>query len=204
MSLQRFHLPSKKSSGGKYGCQYLRIELRTTHHFRTIAKQIGFELSNDELTFPERTVLLMRGSQEQIKQSIMFLNCIAEIKRAKETAEFFNSLKPTEQREWVDELLGRTHWPDDQAPYVCILDTGVNSGHPLLTPALDETDLHTIEPDWGSADQNGHGTEMAGLALWGDLTDVLDISDPCFLSHRLESVKLLPRMLQTKVAITVI
>ena len=170
----------------------LKDRKSTNHHFRSIAEQIGFELSFDELHFPERSILLMHGTQGQIQQSMMLLNNIAELKRAKETAEFFDSLKPTEHREWSDELLELTQWPLENAPHICILDTGVNAGHPLLAQSLNISDLHTIEPAWGVADQNGHGTEMAGLAVWGDLTQSLASSDPVVLTHRLESVKLLP------------
>ena len=164
----------------------------TIHGFRAIAGQIGFELSRDELHFPDRMVLLMRGTQRQIKQSVMLLNNVAELRRAKETAEFFDALKPTEQREWVDNLLGRTQWPDENAPHVCILDTGINAGHPLLAPLLASRDLHTVEPVWGVDDRDGHGTEMAGLAAWGDLTEAMASSNQVVLGHRLESVKLLP------------
>lgn len=166
--------------------------MSTIHRFRSVAGQIGFGLSADELHFPERSVLLMYGTQEQIQQSMMLLNSVAELKRAKETAEFFDSLNPTERREWVDELLERTQWPLENAPRVCILDTGVNAGHPLLAESLNVDDLHTNEPAWDVADQNGHGTEMAGLAIWGDLTHSLASSDPVVLTHRLESVKILP------------
>jgi len=38
----------------------------------------------------------------------------------------------------------------------------------------------------------GHGTEMAGLALYGDLTPLLAGSMPVVLTHRLETVKILP------------
>lgn len=159
--------------------------------FRNLAEQIGFHLSRDELQFPERTVLLMQGTMGQIKQSVLLLNSIAELRRAKETAEFFDSMTPVEQREWVEDLLARTQYPDGRAPHICILDTGVNRGHPLIQPALDSGDLHTIEPDWGSSDDHGHGTEMAGLALVGDLSEALTSKDSVALSHRLESVKLL-------------
>ncbi len=165
----------------------------TNHRFRSIAGKIGFRLSPDELHFPERSVLLMYGTQQQIQQSVMLLNSIAELKRAKETAEFFDSLNPSEQREWIDDLLKRSHWPSEDSPYVCVLDTGVNVGHPLLEQSLNSVDLHTIEPVWGVADQNGHGTEMAGLSLWGDLTHCLETADSINLTHRLESVKLLPQ-----------
>ena len=89
-------------------------------------------------------------------------------------------------------MLERTQWPLENVPHICILDTGVNIGHPLLVQSLNVDDLHTNEPAWGVADQAGHGTEMAGLAVWGDLTHSLASSDPVVVTHRLESVKILP------------
>ncbi|MGI5862126.1 MAG: S8 family peptidase [Myxococcales bacterium] len=64
--------------------------------------------------------------------------------------------------------------------------------HPLLESSLAAEDCHTCEPSWGVHDQEGHGTEMAGLALYGDLTPVLAGSGPVHLRHQLESVKILP------------
>ena len=80
----------------------------------------------------------------------------------------------------------------DATPHACLLDTGVNRGHPLLAPALDMGDLHTVEPGWGTDDSAGHGTEMAGLALVGDLSELLADAGPVEIEHRLESVKLIP------------
>lgn len=163
----------------------------TVREFRNITEKIGFRFSEGELVFPERTVVLMTGTQRQIRQSMMMLNSVAELRRAKETAEFFDSLHPTEQREWVDNLLHRTIMRRGELPSVCILDTGVNNGHPLLVNALHPDDMHTVHPEAGNFDIVGHGTEMAGIALYGDLTDALDADGRIILSHRLESVKLL-------------
>jgi hypothetical protein len=163
----------------------------TNARFRATAEKIDFQVSGDQLEFPERTVLLMKGTKEQIKRSILLLNNIAEIRRAKETAEFFDSLTPVEQRQRVDDLVNRIRFSGEQAPHVCLLDTGVNNGHPLLAPALDSKDLHTVEPDWGPADEVGHGTELAGIALLGDLIAPIAATDKIVLRHRLESVKLL-------------
>lgn len=162
--------------------------------FREMAASLGFRLAAGELEFPERTVLLVYGSVAQMKRSMMTLNSIAELRKAKETADFFDSLVPSEQPEWADELNARLSVPPANAdvPYICILDTGVNNGHPLLTRALDSADLHTVEPGWGVADQDGHGTEMAGVTLFGNLTEVLESTQPITVDHRLESVKLLP------------
>ena len=163
--------------------------------FRRGAEAQGMETARGELHFPERTVLLVRTSAEEMRRSIVTLNSIAGLRRAKETAEFFDPMSREEQWEWLDDLLARTRYPsdDDEAPRVCLLDTGANRGHPLLSPALAAADLHTVEPAWGTDDEEGHGTQMAGLALAGDLTDLLSGNDPVEINHRLEAVKLLPR-----------
>jgi hypothetical protein len=120
---------------------------------------------------------------------------LAEVRKAKETAAEFADMAPDEQSEWMGELLGRTTQSAlAVAPAVCLLDTGVTRGHPLLESSLSLADCHTCDPDWGAHDHHGHGTEMAGLALYGDLVPVLAGSEPVQLGHRLESVKILPPM----------
>lgn len=166
----------------------------TTGRFKQLAERLGFQVTLGEVQFPERTVLLAYGSAGQMKRSILTLNSIAELRRAKETAEFFDALPPAEQPGWLDELLGRTTVPEEGAevPHVCIFDTGVNHGHPLIAIALTAADSHTIEPGWGTDDGDGHGTAMAGLAMAGNLAEALESNDPVQVGHRLESVKLLP------------
>ncbi len=163
-------------------------------NFQRLSESLGFRVAPGVVEFPERTVLLVRTSAAAMGRSMMMLNSIAELRRAKETAEFFDSLSPEEQPAWMDELLDRCRFSrsDDPAPYICLLDTGVNNGHPLIAPALADSDLHTVEPAWGTDDAEGHGTAMAGLAIAGDLTDVLALDEPVEIGHRLESVKLLP------------
>ncbi|MGH7635363.1 MAG: S8 family peptidase, partial [Gemmatimonadaceae bacterium] len=75
---------------------------------------------------------------------------------------------------------------------MCVLDTGVNRGHPLLEHALAPADLHAVDPGWGTNDHEGHGTEMAGLALLGELGAAFATVGPVRVRHRLESVKLVP------------
>ncbi len=166
-----------------------------TESFKQLADGLGFRIARGQIDFPERTVLQVYGSLGQMQRSALTLNSIAELRRAKETADFFDSLPPEEQPEWADNLLQRLAVPNegDAVPYVCVLDTGVNNGHPLLASSLANGDLHTIEPGWGTNDNQGHGTQMAGLALLGDLTPVLVSGEPVSIHHRLESVKLLDR-----------
>ena len=166
-----------------------------TSHFRSRAEKLDLVFAPGELQFPERTVLLAYGSAGQMKQSMLTLNSIAELRRAKETAEFFDALPSEEQAEWLEELQNRMSVPDEeeQAAHVCLFDTGVNRGHPLIATGLAVADMHSVEPGWGTDDSDGHGTEMAGLALIGNLTEALESQDSIEISHRLESVKLLSR-----------
>ncbi|OQB73666.1 MAG: Subtilase family protein [Deltaproteobacteria bacterium ADurb.Bin135] len=165
----------------------------TVEYFCRLAEAQGAIVAPGKLEFPERTVLLAYTSAGAMKRSMMAINCIAELRRAKETADFFDSLPPEEQSAWQNDLLGRCQFADtdEQTPYICLLDTGVNNGHPLIAPSLTDSDLHTIEPAWGVDDNDGHGTSMAGLALVGNMTDALSSNDPININHRLESVKIL-------------
>ncbi len=162
--------------------------------FRKLAGALDMQTAPGELYFPERAVLLVRASLEQMQRSVLTLNSIAELRPPKESADCFNSLQPEEQREWLDDLLSRTRFAPDvhDTSHVCLLDTGVNIGHPLIAPSLASDDMHTVEPDWGTDDADGHGTGMAGLTLTGDPTELLSNSSPVQIDHRLESVKLLP------------
>lgn len=166
----------------------------TTTAFRELAGLQGMRVAKGEVRFPERTVLLAQTSVKQMRASMVTLNSIAELRRPKETAEFFDSMPASEQLEWLEDLMAGARYPShaEDVPYVCLLDTGVNRGHRLLAPALAGADLHTVRPGWGTDDADGHGTGMAGLALGGDLAELLAASGPTEFRHRLESVKLLP------------
>ena len=162
--------------------------------FRKLATLAECQVSEHQIKFPERTVVLMYGSQQQFSPSVMTLNCVAELRRAKETAAFFEGMDPEEQQEWAEDALARlTVAPDDDGtPRVCLLDSGVNRGHPLLSPFIASGDLHTVNPAWGVDDTANHGTGLAGLVALGDLVDAFDSDGPLVGSHRLESVKLTP------------
>ncbi len=99
---------------------------------------------------------------------------------------------PHEVGEWIDDLRQRTQPPPTDSPSVCLLDTGVNAGHPLLQVAIEPSDVHSVDQAWRVDDHDGHGTQMAGLALYGDLTEALSSTFSVELPACLESVKILP------------
>lgn len=62
--------------------------------------------------------------------------------------------------------------PPPGAPGVVVLDSGVASGHPVLAPAVGDSQSFLIEEP--PADDHGHGTLVAGIALYGDVAKCLE------------------------------
>ena len=152
----------------------------------------GMAIRKDRLTFPDRVVLLAKGTAQQLSASLDVLNDLAEIRAAKSVMPNIHEMTPARQAELTHDMLKRIRPAPANAPTVCILDTGVNNTHPLLAASLSITDLHACDPTWKTVDHHGHGTEMAGLALYGDLAAFARSTQPTILRHRLESVKILP------------
>lgn len=160
--------------------------------FVRLAKSRRMPVAEDVLRFPDRVVGLVFSSAEEMDADPNLLDLIGEVRRARENPAPFLALPPREQAEWVRDLMKRVVAPPATAPAVCLLDRGV-ARHVLLQPAIEERDLHRANDDWQLTDHEGHGTEMAGVALYGErLADLLAGSGVTALHHRLESVKILP------------
>ncbi|MGK0173912.1 MAG: hypothetical protein ACI9AT_000274 [Ulvibacter sp.] len=167
--------------------------------FDDLLKSKNIESKVGYIKFPERFVKIIHAAENQLSDITKNSDDIAEYRRAKTTAEFLLSQNPAEQSKWVDSLVERVSVDNSSNVSVCILDTGVNNGHPLLDPVLLDEDCQTFDPTWGTHDHHSHGTLMAGLAAYGDLQSKLESSDSIKLGHILESVKILPPKGKNKV-----
>ncbi|MCA9885250.1 MAG: S8 family peptidase [Anaerolineae bacterium] len=63
--------------------------------------------------------------------------------------------------------------PPDDAPRICIIDSGIMPGHPMLSSAVGETRSFSSTTDSG-VDEHGHGTQVTGIALYGDVKSCID------------------------------
>lgn len=156
-----------------------------------VAYQI--QIGPDRLNFPEDIVVIGQATRDHVALAVRRLGGVRALASPAVTADLFDAMDVQEQASWVRELGARAVYAGTaDGGYVTLLDTGVSRAHPLIAPALTAEDRHAAEPAWGLDDLKGHGTQLAGLALFGDLTSPLQSTLPVTISHRLESVKLLP------------
>jgi hypothetical protein len=169
-----------------------RRDGRSLARFTAYAEDHGYSTSAHYIGFGDRTVILLQATTDELSELFASIDDIAELRRPHDVASVLTQLPASEQSTWVQDLVDRLHTAGDDAPAVCVIDTGVQEGHPLLAGSLSDEDSHVADALWQRRPVYGHGTEMAGLALYGDLQEALTTGSDVRLLHRLESVKFLP------------
>lgn len=160
--------------------------------FVRLAQKLQLRVSEARLSFPDIEVVPIYANASEIQKLIQNSDAVEELRKASDNPCFFTKTVRHEQKAWIEGLVERIRPPADNSPAICILDHGVNQQHPLLTLALAIEDCQSVHPEWGGHDHDGHGTNMAGSALYGDLTYSLSDQRTISLTTRLESVKFLP------------
>lgn len=163
--------------------------------FDSLVDELKIELNKNRLFLPENIVVLVKARRSVLEGSLDLLNTLTEIRKVQTCCLDLSDLEGPAQHEWLSEALTRIQWPEESAPAVCLLDTGVNRTHPLIENLLSERDLDTVIPAYGSNDHNtlsdSHGTPMAGIAMYDDLRNLLFSTESWVQRHRLESVKII-------------
>lgn len=168
--------------------------------FLKTLESIGIEAKQNKdqiqvVIFPERAVLLINANREQLIELMLQSDLLAEFRAGQEPAGFWINESKIEQQNWVNNLLERIELVESNIK-VCLLDSGVNNNHQLLQPLIDDANTLTVDNAWGTndhADGGGHGTLMAGLAAYGQMEQLLVSQSIVSLTHKLCSVKVLPR-----------
>jgi hypothetical protein len=158
---------------------------------------IGATLGDSKLEFVENSVRLVKATAQQLASSLLFLDSLSELRKPQVINDFITHSDVTyqDQEEWTKDLVQRTHFHldgDEVEILVCIFDSGINNKHPLLVNAIPDNYLETWKATWGKSDtepNGGHGTGMAGLVLFGDLTEALASSENIIIFHGVESFK---------------
>ena len=149
----------------------------------------------------------MKASLEHIAETLEFFSdtvpmrmsdnyvgeylCIARIKVTYEVLEFLLELETVKEidrppqpafERTADYNLPLSSFPEVISPPeencgILVIDSGVQSGHPLIAPVLGEADVFSDPGQQlikgGTEDVNGHGTSVAGIAIYGDVENCI-------------------------------
>lgn len=159
---------------------------------RQASRAILTILTDRVLQFPERTVVLGKGTRKSVENVLRHLGQIMELRKPSLVKDFAE-MDAEDQFDWVQDI--SVEGPDDEACSICLLDDGLDHGHPLIQPAVADGQVLAYHPAWGTLDrESGHGTLMAGILVFGeDLHENLarsqvSVKAPCHI----ESIKILP------------
>ncbi|MGB3466674.1 MAG: S8 family peptidase [Cyclobacteriaceae bacterium] len=169
-------------------------ESAVTSFLETLAS-LDIPYKPNYLSFPERAVILIYGKQDQFTELIARNDSLAEFRIGQEAAGFWVNESNRDQQGWVADLMSRINF-GHSGVRICLLDSGVNNGHQLINPVLDDENCLTVNPEWGVDDHefgSGHGTLMGGIAIYNKLEEALDSTEEISITHKLCSVKILPR-----------
>lgn len=155
-------------------------------------KELSLEIKDGKIDFEERSVYLVKANKNDLNELIRKTNIVTEIRLAPETANFFMGMSNKEQSDWVNDLKSRVEINRDSNVSVSILDTGVNTKNIIISDFFEDDAVVTYNEDWTTADNNGHGTNLAGIAAYFNLEDILQNTKNIKINHDLESAKILP------------
>ena len=187
-----YDIPSDNEEWCEFWIQKLKTDL-VKKEIEKI-KRLKIEVRDKFLEFEERNVILCKVNREKIRILIRNLDGISEIKLKSSFSleEFFEKVDREEQYEWIEELQDRIKAPEKDffSSSILFIDSGINNEHPLLKKYLkDENCRGYLENNLN--DENGHGTKMAGLGLYQDLSKALSSREQIKIESDLQSYKII-------------
>ena len=161
--------------------------------FERITRELGIEASDQRIVIDNSVVVRVHAIWNDLLPLIETDLPLTEI-RCPSFIDTLEDLTDGEQLEYVSDLLTRIIPAPPEAPAVCHLDSGIFRTHTLIEGSLASGDQRSIFPNSSGHDPHGHGTSMAGIALYGQHLDrLLEGTQLVHLQHRLESVRIIPK-----------
>lgn len=160
---------------------------------------LGIECNiGNRLQFEDVDVFLIKTTKNVLESLPNHLGYIEEIRRYRQPSILTETHEAN--REWNDLISDDINFNiTNDSICIGILDTGVNNAHKLLAPALPDARMVSAINVPDNIDKSFHGTDMAGLALLGDLTELAyqrgSVSE---IEHSLASVKIYEEGHQTQ------
>ena len=163
-----------------------------------VLAQLGITLAQPSaLKFEHVTILLVNATKESLSDIPYSLDEVEAVRRYYNPAEILQN--DEEGREWeqliLDDVIVRQ---GADSVIVGILDGGINNGHPMLQALLPDERRATVLPNTNVFHEGDHGTGMAGLVEYGDLSNFMGRRGHLEINHVLASVKILSQVANDK------
>ena len=156
--------------------------------FEAAVAQLGIELTGQPTEFVDISVYNGITTKVILSKLVARSAAVVELRAASSFIAEHADLPPAARVRQIQEIAWRVIPAPPTAPWVTLLDTGINPASPLLAPALPMTRCRTVAAAWSAFDPDGHGSMMAGVALYGDLSRAADRTGPIPLEVGLESI----------------
>lgn len=139
-------------------------------------------------SFVDTVVHNLIATPVEIMDIVRASGAVVQLRGASSFASDYLQMEPEKRARTVASLVGRIQDPPLDAPRVAVLDTGILRAHPLLRSTLPSNRCFAADDRWTVDDHHGHGTKMAGIIQYGDLSDISGGASPIPVATRLESV----------------
>lgn len=158
--------------------------------FHSICRERGLLFSKQCMIYPEAVVFETCATYDDICFLLNRISyTVSEIRRCIQPASFFVDRNHEPFANTLSNLESRLQKPSSEDVAICLLDSGVYSEHVLLKPFIQEDGIMVAKTNADPRDLEGHGTLMAGIALFNDLRSAFESSNPISSPCQLESVK---------------
>lgn len=139
-----------------------------------------------EFIATEQVYFLVRATVEELRHLMSVVDCVYSVELITANIRDWYVERERDPQSVQDVEVAA---PPEDASAVVLLDTGVTTRHPLLTSTI-RSAISALPDDTSPEDTAGHGTSMAGIALWADLADKL-VDGVLEATHWLDSAKIL-------------
>jgi hypothetical protein len=156
--------------------------------FDRVIKKLELKSIGEPTKFVDTVVRGLVATPEEVFEIVRSSAAVVGLRSASSFAAEDLEIPPASASSQVSKLVSRIRWPKANAPVVTLLDTGVRRSHPLLGGALPAPRMFAVETYWETNDHSGHGTKMAGVVLYGDISGIPKDDSPIDVTSRLESV----------------
>lgn len=156
--------------------------------FKQMASEDGISFNESPIIFEDRVVFLVEASANELENFIKKCSLVAEVRTAKKLHKSILEENPENQENIIaaikDKIQNDTK---ENSTRIVILEGNLIKRHPLISPFI-ARNQQALE-SFSLNNKNEHATEMASLALFGDIREAVK-EETILIHNRVEGVQI--------------